>query len=85
MWNSPIFTWKHDFPILILEDARKKIKIFFEQIVRNFLEKMQNRVGSSKKSIGSKKSLFVAKLHALQYFRKVLKTKICEFHILVPN
>ena len=84
MWNSPIFTWKLDFPILILEDA-KKIPNFFEQIARFFLEKMQNRVGSSKKSIGSKKSLFVAKLHALQYFRRVLKTKICEFHILTPN
>ena len=73
-----------DCPILILEDA-KKIPNFFEQIARVFLEKMQNRVGSSKKSIGSKKSLFVAKLHALQYFRRVLKTKICEFHILAPK
>ena len=84
MWNSPISTWKLDFTILILEDA-KKIQTFFWANRPEFLEKMQNLVGSSKKSIISQKSLFVAKLHALQYFRKVLKTKICEFHILAPN
>ncbi len=84
MWNSPIFTWKR-FSNIDIGRREKKIPNFFEQIARFFLEKMQNRVESSKKSIGSKKYLFVAKLHALQYFRKVLKTKICEFHILAPN
>ena len=76
---------KLDCPILILEDAEKIPNFFLSKSSGFFLEKMQNRVGSSKKSIGSKKSLFVAKLHALQYFRRVLKTKICEFHILTPN
>ncbi len=84
MWNSPIFTWKLDFKILILEDAKKNPNFFWANRPV-FLEKMQNRVGSSKKSIRSKKSLFVAKLHGLQYFRRVVKNKICEFHILTPN
>ncbi len=73
-----------DCPILTLEDA-KKIPNFFWANRPFFLEKMQNQVGSSKKSIGSKKYLFVPKLRALQYFRRVLKTKICEFHILTHN